>query len=592
MEGSLVSLNSLLTGNQVFDIPVYQRGYAWERENLEDLWEDLYYLDPFKKHYFGTVLLKNSGRTAMAALATLDRLDVIDGQQRLTTVLILLREVISQLKEVGDGELRGDLDNLERVYLKDGANYKLNPPGEDGSFFHQVVIDGKDFLTGEAKTRSQRRMAEARTFYRERLIGEKEREPLEYEGFLVGLKQKIDNLQLIQYRVDSGTDAIRIFETVNDRGRPLSNLEKTKSFLMHTTYLGIEDEAAVAARLEELNGHFSRIYGHFEDASGPRHRERLRLGEEDDLLRYHFINYVSPDKDTSSRPFESLKKIIRDKLRKAPGESADYAIDYAVDLEKAFLAVKKIAEANRQDKRGGPLSKLFMLDRMANILPLLIASWLRFGGDGPCIGRILKLLEAFIVRVYLLGGYRRDTAMAEFHRKAHRVHGKVLDYDGLLAKLSEAIDHFLSNDRFERTLGQEDLYGRLTPRDMKFLLSEYEIHLRAEGDVPLAVATQEMILTAEYEVEHIWPQTPSYAMTEEEESEHRHNVHRLGNLTIASKSWNASMGNKTFQEKKSSYSNSNLLVQQELANFPSWDIQAINDREARIVAFAMQRWSV
>ena len=61
MNGSLVSLNGLLTGNQVFDIPVYQRGYAWERKNLEDLWEDLYYLDPSKKHYFGTVLLIRLG---------------------------------------------------------------------------------------------------------------------------------------------------------------------------------------------------------------------------------------------------------------------------------------------------------------------------------------------------------------------------------------------------------------------------------------------------------------------------------------------------------------------------------------------------
>ncbi len=88
MDGSLVSLNGLLAGNQVFDIPVYQRGYAWERKNLEDLREDLYYLDPSKKHYFGTVLLKDSGKTARTSLAALKRFDLIDGQQRLTTVSI------------------------------------------------------------------------------------------------------------------------------------------------------------------------------------------------------------------------------------------------------------------------------------------------------------------------------------------------------------------------------------------------------------------------------------------------------------------------------------------------------------------------
>ena len=87
-------------------------------------------------------------------------------------------------------------------------------------------------------------------------------------------------------------------------------------------------------------------------------------------------------------------------------------------------------------------------------------------------------------------------------------------------------------------------------------------------------------------------------MGAEEAAEHRQNVHRLGNLTIASQSWNKSMGNRTFQEKRwqpgdaPSYSNSILLVQKELSDLPTWDVGAIDDREADIVAFALQRWAV
>ena len=596
MDGSLVSLNGLLTGNQVFDIPVYQRGYAWERKNLEDLWEDLYYLDPSKKHYFGTVLLKDSGKTARTSLAALKRFDLIDGQQRLTTVLILLREIISQLKEISTNELRGDVDALERSYLKDGGHYKLNPLGDDGDFFHHVVIDGNDFLAGDTTTHSQRRLTEARAFFRGRLISEKEQQPAEYQNFLVQFKQKIDDLQLIQYQVNSDADAIRIFETVNDRGRPLSNLEKTKSFLMHTSYLGIEDDDAVAGRLKELNGHFSRIYRHFEDVSGTKHMERLRM-DENDVHRYHFINYISPG-DTSSRPTDSLKDRIRDKLRKDPEECVEYAITYAKDLEMAFLAVKQITEAYKEDEEGGTLSKIFMLERMGNIFPLLIASWLRFGDDGPRLEGILKLLETFIVRVYLVSGYRSHTGASTLYGMAHKVHRKRLGYDGLLAELSGMNRHYQNDEQFTRALGQDDLYERLGSRTIRCLLSEYEIHLRTKVDVPLAVATQEKILSSEYEVEHIWAQHPSYEMSAAEESEHQQNVHRFGNLTIASQSWNKSMGNKTFQEKRwqpgetPSYSNSNLLVQRELAKIPSWDVDAINDRETDIVAFALQRWSV
>ena len=596
MDGTLVSLNGLLTGNQVFDIPVYQRGYAWERKNLEDLWEDLYYLDPSKKHYFGTVLLKDSGKTARTSLATLNRFDVIDGQQRLTTLLILLREIISQLKEVSGNDLRGDVDALERNYLKEGAYYKLNPLGDDGDFFHHVVIDGNDFLAGATTTHSQRRLTEAKAFFRERLIGEKEQQPSEFQNFLVQFKQKIDDLQLIQYQVKSDADAIRIFETVNDRGRPLSNLEKTKSFLMHTSYLGMEDDDAVAGRLTELNGHFSRIYRHFEDVSGTKHMERLRM-DENDVHRYHFINYISPG-DASSRPTDSLKDRIRDKLREDPEECVQYALAYATDLEKAFLAVKQITEAYKEDEDGGTLSKIFMLERMGNIFPLLIASWLRFGDDGPRLERILKLLESFIVRVYLVSGYRSHTGASTLNGIAHRLHRKRLDYEGLIDELKGMNQYYQNDEQFKRSLGWGDLYERLSSRTIRYLLSEYEIRLRKKVDVPLAVATQEKILSSDYEVEHIWAQHPSYEMGAEEAAEHRQNVHRLGNLTIASQSWNKSMGNKTFQEKQSqpgdapSYSNSNLLVQKELSDLPAWDVDAIDDREDEIVAFALQRWAV
>lgn len=594
MNGSLVSLNGLLTGNRMFDIPIYQRGYAWERKNLEDLWEDLYYLDPSKKHYFGTVLLKDSGKTARASLATLKRFDLIDGQQRLTTVLILLREIISQLKEVSADELQGDVVDLERSYLKHGGHYKLNPMGADGDFFHRV-IDGSD-LGADTTTRSQHRLTEARAFFRERLVGERNQRPSEYQAFLVRFKQKIDDLQLIQYQVNSDADAIRIFETVNDRGRPLSNLEKTKSFLMHTSYLGIEHEDEVAGRLKELNGHFSGMYRHFEEVSGTKHLERLRM-DEDDVLRYHFIIFISSG-SSASRPTDSLKVRIRDRLRKDPEECVEYAITYARDLERAFFAVKQITNTYKQDVEGGMLTKVFMLQRMGNIFPLLIASWLRFGGDGPRLEGILKLLEAFIVRVYLVGGYRSHTGASTFDWMAHRVHRNKLDYDSLLAELRKMHSYYQNDDQFRRALGRGDLYWRLSSRTIRYLLSEYEVHLRKGSDLPLAVATQEKVLSSEYEVEHIWAQQPSEEMGAEEQSEHEQNVHRLGNLTIASQSWNKSMGNKTFQQKQgqpgimAGYSKSNLLVQRTLAQLPSWDVEAINDREAEIVSFALQRWSV
>ena len=136
MDGTpFVNLGNLVTADRLFDIPLYQRSYAWERKNLEDLWDDLYYLDDSKQHYFGTVLLKDSGKTAEVGAMTFERLDVIDGQQRLTTILILMREVISQMKNTSDETIQRQLSLMEGQYLKQGSHYKLNLLDGDGNFF-------------------------------------------------------------------------------------------------------------------------------------------------------------------------------------------------------------------------------------------------------------------------------------------------------------------------------------------------------------------------------------------------------------------------------------------------------------------------
>ena len=165
-----------------------------------------------------------------------------------------------------------------------------------------------------------------------------------------------------------------IFETANDRGKPLSNLEKTKSFLMHTSYLDLEDEGTVEVRLNKLNDHFSQMYRHFEDVTETKDTKNLEWLGEDDIQRYHFINYVSPDskKSALTQYMGELKNLIRNRLRQQGpmNESAQYALDYAQDLAQAFFSVKDIVELpdKGHDKRNRRiLHKIFLIGRLGNI---------------------------------------------------------------------------------------------------------------------------------------------------------------------------------------------------------------------------------
>ena len=365
-------------------------------------------------------------------------------------------------------------------------------------------------------------------------------------------------------------------------------------WILRKVELGIEDDDTVASTLADLNGHFSRIYHHFEGAVTTRHLERLRLTE-DDVHRYHFINYVSTGSD-SSRPLDSLKVQIREMLRQNQAQCVEYTLSYAKDLEQAFVAVSEITTTYESDDEGVPLSRIFMLERMGNIFPLLIASWLKFKDDGARINNIQRLLETFIVRVYIVGAYRSDTGSSSLNSIASRLHRNRLDYDGLVSELSGLIRSYQDDSRFDDSLRREGFYY-LGSRNIKYLLTQYEIHLRENGDVPLTLATQEKMLTSDYDVEHILPQHPEGGLPEEN-GEHDRNVHRLGNLAIALKSWNISMGNRPFKEKKyqpedrPSYANSSLRIQKNLTNWHTWDVESIGQREDKIAKFALQRWRV
>ena len=119
---------------------------------------------------------------------------------------------------------------------------------------------------------------------------------------------------------------------------------------MHTSYLGIDDEDEVAGTLKNLNGHFAHMV--ILRASGTPHLERLRVSE-DDILRYHFINYVTPNSSLFSHPLDTLKGRMREMLRADRGvECADYALRYAKGLEQAFYSFKQICDEYMEDVEG------------------------------------------------------------------------------------------------------------------------------------------------------------------------------------------------------------------------------------------------
>jgi uncharacterized protein with ParB-like and HNH nuclease domain len=194
-ERGLGPFKELVVWEKVFQIPLYQRNYSWEKSQLEDLWDDLIYLDIGKKHYFGTILLKKSG-TKQSGLKTFDVYEIIDGQQRITTILILLKEMIVQFKGIcTDADSKAELEDLEKNYLKYKDIYKLELLGDDAEFFRRQIIDDQDY-PDETLTPSQRRLKFSKAYYRGK-FGDIKKSGVDYQEFLTQFKKKIDTLDII-----------------------------------------------------------------------------------------------------------------------------------------------------------------------------------------------------------------------------------------------------------------------------------------------------------------------------------------------------------------------------------------------------------
>ena len=589
MNGTLTFLKELLLSDRLLEIPIYQRSFAWEEENLRDLWDDLDYLGN-REHYFGTILVKKADKTTVAGLKTFDHFEVIDGQQRLTTTIILLHELIFQFKQFGDNATSAQAAELEKHYIGTEPHYKLTIGGEDKFFFHNSILAGK---SASPKTRAQKRLEDAQAFFRKQFDRRREKKGDQYLDFLRNFKSRLDRLQVMLYIVQSNAEAVRMFETVNDRGRPLTNLEKTKSILMYASYLAV-DPQILDALLSDLNDHFAEIYRCFQDIE-----ERLGLRDAGEIQRYHHIFFIA--KDDPHKHMRVLKDLLMEKSREKKDDCESFIRSYASSLRQAFETMRDIA-GRRRDRSalGSAIDRLFVVGPVGNLYPLMIAAWQRFGEDSQR-QKVFDLFEAFVFRVYRVVRYRSNTGASSLNGLAREVDRNKLTFTDFLRALRELNLHYVSDDAFRRELSGTHCYKNLRTRTIRYLLAQYENKLRKDAREPLPVNLAE-ILSSEYQTEHILPQNPAGGLDDEELAAHQEIVHRLGNLTIASKGWNLSMGNRAFEEKRDRrgesehgdecYRNSILLVQRDLAKWEEWNAASIHERGGSIIDFALERWRI
>jgi len=583
---SLVTLGEFLD-KKIFRIPYYQRNYSWEEEQLIDLWDDLNFLKKGKRHYFGTILIKDiEENKKVSDLQTYNIYEVIDGQQRLTTISIFLNEILKEMRETDIS--KGDINEYRKYYLKFNNIYLLELLNEDKDFFEDYIIDDKTYPENLIVA-SRKRLKNAKEFFNHKL-NEKENE-LDKENFkifLLEIFEKIKSLEIIQYAVKEESDAILIFQTVNDRGIPLSKLEKTKSFLMHMAYLSNPDE--YSPYLEKLNKIFSNIYKDIEEIKSTEYGkilDQLNI-EEESIQRYHYIFFEDYQKNIYSAYFKNFKENITNLYRKDDPKLKQTIMNYAEDLECAFSALKEISTYKDNDEIKELLDRIFYLGRIANFLPILITFWIKIK-EKDFIKKLLQIIEIFSFRVYGIGKRRSYTAESALYRLAHQFYKNILERVSLFEQILDTILRYEGDSNFKKNL-DNDFYNRISRKDITYLLFEYEKQLRIESGEPFEIKINQYY-SDDFDIEHIWAQNPRN-LDEDQEDIHKDIVNKIGNLTIAPDGWNKKWQNSSFEEKVPDYEKSILRMQRNLSRYKEWDASSIELRNDLLKEFCLDRWNV
>src|SRR5208337_3204020 len=332
--------------NRFFEIPRYQRGYAWDADNIRDLFDDITESkESNSSHFIGTIVLSRSSDD--------DRLYyLVDGQQRVATISMMINAILKKLK-------KRDRDYYHRFYVKDHY-YRLKLLGKDGGYFCDL-LEGKKL---NPKNNSQKLLKEAYEIINN-TIGDNNNKTL---------LDLIERLEVMEFIEDSEGDAIRIFQTVNDRGKILSNMEKAKSLLIYFSNRYLKKK--LDKKINAIFGEMFDIYADIKNLGEELGITLIKNKEftEDSILRYHFISYSDENYDpTPSFVLHYLKESLRTLRNNKQNEFREldnFINEYTNSLYKFFKSFKSVIERsiNQVD-----YYKLFViLGVSATLYPLLV----------------------------------------------------------------------------------------------------------------------------------------------------------------------------------------------------------------------------
>ena len=560
-----------LFADRVFRIPHYQRFYSWQKRQRDDLFNDLKKLAKGREdqhHFMATIVCHRTAETKDVGAVQYRIYDIVDGQQRLTTLILLLKCIELSLPDGSDDRL----DLAKTLVKRDGHLILLQTNNANEFNFNRFIREGVAPGKTEIETHSDRNLASA--------IRECEQFVHSWQSsrdILSLMRLVLHRLGFVVFDTEDSRVVYTIFEVLNSRGLAVDWLDKTKSVLMGRMYELSESTLATEAEIEFLQNVWSQIYREIakEDVQG------------EEILRIAATLYYGPGHGKPRSAEESLDLLRNESVSfEKPRQISTRLLDVARKLVELYASTHL-----------GPVTEILH----ARLLAIALKSATGVNDDER--SRLLQQWERVTFRIFGLFDKDSRTKVGDYVRLAAKIVKGDIEtrtYNQIMAGLRELGREYPIEGALEEGLIGRDWYDH--PDECRYLLWSHEEHLAQEAGAGATVDEYEKRAIWKHRaadsIEHIFPQTPEGSgwrskmrsgggPTQPPEP----NVGRIGNLLLLPIQLNQQAKNLPFDRKKEVYAKHNLRMVRDISKESDWTLAEIEAREARIVSWAKTRWS-
>ena len=541
---------SLIRSGMKFIIPKFQRDYSWDSEQWDDLWADIEtMLNEGTDHYMGYLVLQTSNTKSTI---------IIDGQQRFTTITLIILSAIKSIQKLANKGLEVD-DNKKRIETL-MSTYVGNIDPISLEYDNILILNRnnnayyKDYIVklGDLKLRNtsytEKLMKKCFEWFEQKING-KYSTGREYAQFIETI---VENLYFTIIKVNDEMNAFRVFETLNARGVQLSSADLLKNYLFSL----VDNTSEHPERVNILEEKWTKL------------TTNVRAEKLPDFIR-HYWN--SKNKTVRSN---DLFKVLRNNIKE--DRSVFELVNDMLAYSDIYMALKNESDDlwNERDKVQEYVSLLNIFN-LKQPISMLMAAYKYLSNED--FERVL--CDAIVVsfRYNVICGKNPNDIEKVFNDIAIKISNNNTYDKNLLSKIYVNDNEFTVS--FINKVFPENARNN---KIIKYILGKYE---RFKGGL------RDVSIVSELDtIEHIYPQHPNEEWNDDNLDSL---IYRLGNMCLLEKKLNNNIGNKRYAEKVEVLNQSTFITTNSISSeYPEWVQQSIVDRQKQMAKCAKTIWKI